>query len=232
MDSSSQTGKKFSEKEMADAFQAAMESNDGFKDIGPFDGIYREVNCHQGRPDFIALKTKQKCTLNNLSESIGFVGSSILSQLKPKSPRTLDYLIKKSEFSEQSVRRSLSKLVAIGYSKRTDKGSFILGEKSCFLGIEVWAFELKLKDPKRAIFQAQQSRAYAEYSIIVIPPGQERNYSRFTGTLTRWGIGLATFEPYDCNFVIIRKPKKSRAFSRQHQIYALNQLYTGKMLNA
>ena len=98
----------------------------------------------------------------------------------------------------------LSHWYSLDFSKRTDKGSYILGESSCFLGIEVWAFELKLKDPKRAIFQAQQSRSYAEYSIIVVPPGQERNQGlygpNFPGllpqqigifrSLTKWMISV------------------------------------------
>ncbi|MDP8239657.1 MAG: hypothetical protein P9X24_11260 [Candidatus Hatepunaea meridiana] len=215
---------KHTELQMGDAFQKLLSSSEGLPGIGTFGGVYREVNCQQGRPDFIALRTKEDSPVELLPHSIGYVGSSILSVLKPNAPRTLEYLLSHSEYSSKSLKKHLQQLLVSDHIIQTSTGSYILGTRVKIRDYEIWAFELKLNNPKRAVFQAQQSRVYAEHSIIVIPPGQEKNYSRFNETIKRWGIGLSTFDPISGIFSIVKKTLKSPALSRQHQIYMIAQL--------
>jgi hypothetical protein len=215
----------FSEAEMAETFQKVLSSPNGLPKIGVFDGIYREISCRQGRPDFIALRWKNGSHEDCFPSTLGFVGASIIGLLKPKAPRTLNYIERHSEFSLNSIKRSLRSLLLSGHVALSGIESYTLGEVPGKLDVEMWAFELKLDNPKRAVFQAQQSRSYAERSIIVVPPCQARNYDRFIGTMKRWGIGLATFDPISKHFVIVKKPRRSSAFSRQHKVYALSQLY-------
>lgn len=214
----------YSENQMADSFVELLQSFAGLPGIGSFDSVYREVKCRQGQPDFIALRNRDSRKKVPVLKLKGIVGPSILSLLKPKSARTLNFLVLNSVYSENSVKRSLSQLLAAGYVEKTKTGSYILGKIVLELNTEVWSFELKLNNPKRAVFQAKQSRAFADRSIIIIPPGQERNYKRYSETMKRWGIGLATFEPLKKEFRIVRRGRKSRAFSKQHQIYAMTQL--------
>lgn len=214
----------FTEKEMADAFLQLLQSTNGLPGIGTFDGVYSEISCRQGRPDFIALRNKNGFEPKRLSESIGIIGPAILAILKFNAPRTLHYLVRQSEFSEDSIRRSLRQLIASGHVECTETGSYLLGNAAAHLQTELWAFELKLDKPKRAVFQAQQSRVYANRAVIVVPPGQEKNYSTYRMALKRWGIGLATFDPVTGIFKIIRRCRNTRAVCPQHQIYALSQI--------
>lgn len=216
---------KYSEKRMADAFMRLLQSYEGLPGIGNFDGVYREVTCCPGRPDFIALRCKSSQRVVPLPKATGFAGASILSLLKPRSPRTMQYLIENSEFSAGTIKRSLRQLVGSGHINITDTGSYIMGAASGQFDIEIWTFELKLDNPKRAVFQAQQSRAFAARSIIVVPPNQARNYERYFDTIKRWSIGLATFDYLSRSFLLKISPRKSHAFSRQHQIYAIAQLH-------
>jgi len=226
MKNNSASKSKYSEKEMADAFQDLLQSSEGLPHIGVFDGVYREITCRQGRPDFIAMRSKSVNKAVPLPEKTGFVGSLILSLLKQRSPRTLQYLIEKSEYSEKSVKRSLRQLLASGHIDKTESESYILGAASGQFGVEIWSFELKLNNPKRALFQAQQSCAFAECSIIVVPPDQAINYKRYTEAIKRWGIGIATFDPFTHSFSMSKRPRKSRAFSLHHKIYAIAQFYS------
>lgn len=218
----------FTEEKMADAFLELLQSPEGLPGIGSFDGVYREVICHQGRPDFIALRNKKHLQPKRLPESTGFVGPSILTLLKPKAPRTLNYLISRSEFSEESIKRTLRQLIVSDQVEQTETGAYRLGSSISNFQTELWVFELKLNNPKRAVFQAQQSCVYANRSVIVVPPGKEKPYKRFSKTLTRWGIGLATFDPINVNFQISRSGRKTRVICPQHQIYALSQIGTAK----
>jgi hypothetical protein len=90
--------------------------------------------------------------------------------------------------------------------------------------VQVWAFELKLDKPKRAVFQAQQYRSFAQRVMIVVPPNQYAIYKKFRLAMRRWGIGLATFDPTSLEFVVRRAPRLGHPHSRQHQAYALFQL--------
>jgi hypothetical protein len=214
----------YTEKEMADAFMELLQAPEGLPGIGPFDGVCREVTCRQGRPDFIAYRKKKGFKLPNLSESLGFVGSVILANLKSKVARTFDYLVNQSEFSEDSIRRTLRRLITSGYVKCTKTGSYRLGNIASQLKAELWVFELKLDNPKRAIFQAQQSRVYSNHVMIIVPPGHEERYTRYRMTMTRWGIGIATFDPINNTFILSRRSRNNRYPCQQHQIYALCQM--------
>lgn len=214
----------YSEEEMAHAFQRLLESDDGLPQVGRFDAIYREISCRQGRPDFIAVRYLSRTKPNMQFHISGLVGPSILNLLKPKAPHTLDYIITHLEFVRDSIRKSLRQLIDSGHVEQTESGTYRLGKASKGQKPEMWAFELKLNNPKKAVFQAQQSRAFAERAIIVVPPGQEGNYERFREAMQRWHIGLATFELVTGRFRFVRKGRKAKALSHTHQIYALSQI--------
>jgi biotin operon repressor len=218
---------RYSEDDMAQAFQRLLLSENGLPGVGVFNAIYREISCRQGRPDFIALRfisppeTRKHISVN------GLVCPAILQNLKPRAPRTLDYLVTKLEFGRESVRKSLRQLIENGYIEQLESGAYRLSSTSDFQTPEIWTFELKLNNSKKAVFQAQQSRTYAERAIIVVPPGQEKNYKRFEVTMQRWHIGLATFDPLTGVFRFVRKGRKSRALSRTQQLYTLSRLSPG-----
>lgn len=214
----------FSEADMAIAFETFLRSKKRLPKIGSFDKIYREISCCIGRPDFIALRNMSDQETVPFLCVDGLVGPSILSILKPIAPRTLDFVVSRSEFSRNAIRKSLRRLLETGHVEQTESGAYRHGKASTGIDIEIWSFELKLINAKRAVFQAQQSRVFADRSLIVIPPGQEGNYKKYHETMKRWGIGLATFDPKTNEFRLARKGRKSKPFSRTHQIYALSRI--------
>ncbi len=217
----------YTEEEMANAFQKVMQSREGLQDVGIFDAIYREVSCRQGRPDFIALRYAPCAKSRKSLDVPGLVGPAVLHNLKPKAPRSIEYLVKNMEFAPDSIRKSLRQLVEKGYVEQNENGAYRLAPISTERKPEIWSFELKLNNPKKAVFQAQQSRAFADRAIIVVPPGQDQNYERFQETMKRWQIGLATFEPVTGTFRFIRKGRTMQALSRTHWLYALSQMQAG-----
>lgn len=214
----------YSEEEMAQAFQRLLLSEDGLPGVGCFSAIYREISCRQGRPDFIALRFMSSSDQHNSINVPGLVGPAILQNLKPKAPRTFDYLVSNVGFGRESIRKSLRLMIESGYIEQLESGAYRLADEMNHEKPEIWTFELKLNNPKKAVFQAQQSRAYAERAIIVVPPDQERNYERFRETMQRWHIGLANFNPITGVFRFVKKGRKARALSPTQQIYTLSQM--------
>jgi hypothetical protein len=218
----------YSEEDMAKAFQSVLSEN-GLPEVGVFSVICPEILCRQGRPDFIALRYISASGKREHRKVPGLVGPAILQSLKPRAPRTLEFLVSRLKFSRDSVRKSLRQLIEREYVEQLEGGAYRLADMSDYQTPEIWTFELKLNNPKRAVFQAQQSRTYAERAIIVVPPGQEKNYRRFEATMRRWHIGLATFDPLTRAFRFVRKGRRARALSPSHQLYTLSQLSAGHL---
>lgn len=214
---------------MAQAFQRLLISENGLPSVGVFAAVYREITCQQGRPDFIALRHASEPGKGQHIKVRGLVGPAILQNLKPAAPRTFEYLVSKLEFGRESIRRSLRQLIENGYVKQLESGAYRLAAGNHLQTPEIWTFELKLSNTKKAVFQAQQSRVYAERAIIVVPPGQEKNYRRFEVTMQRWHIGLATFDPLVGDFRFVKKGRKSKALSPLQQIYTLSRLSAGHL---
>jgi hypothetical protein len=219
----------FTEEEMANAFEQLLKSRRSLPGVGRLSRIFREIDCHRGRPDFIALARGTTRFLGGKGISAKFSGSLVMSFLHDRAPRSLAHLSEHSGLSVRVVSQATTELVRRRYALRTASGSYLLNPARPLRQVQVWAFELKLDKPKRAVFQAQQYRSFAQSVLIVVPPTQLALYDRFELALRRWGIGLAAFDPVTLEFRIHRRPRLGHPHSRHHQAYALFQLLPGSM---
>jgi len=214
----------FTEEEMADAFERLLKAGRALPGVGRLSRVFREVDCHRGRPDFIALARGTTRFLTGRSITLKFAGSLVMSFLHDRSPRSTAYLREHSGLSLRSIKSAVNELVERKYVLRVGVDSFLLNPARPLRQVHVWAFELKLDKPKRAVFQAQQYRSFAQSVLIVAPPSQRPLYKNFAMAMRRWGIGFATFDPITDDFVIHRMPRVGAPHSRHHQAYALFQL--------
>jgi hypothetical protein len=214
----------YNESEMADAFQNFMVLNKGIPGLATFNCIYKEVNSVRGRADFIAFAEDPHYFLQNYNYPLDLTCTTILSFLKQKSPRTTRYLLEKTEYSKNSIENSLKFLLANRFIKKANGDSYILYIGSRKFMLDIYAFELKLDNPKRAIFQAQQCKAYASRVIIIAPPTQIKNYYRFSENMKRWGIGLMSFDPITNSFSIVKRPRATSVYSMKQKIFNISRL--------
>ena len=217
----------FSEEEMADAFERLLNRGRTLPGVGRLSRVFREVDCHRGRPDFIALARGTTRFLTGKSITLKFAGSLIMSFLHEKSSRSVTYLREHSGISLRTIKLALKELVERKYVLDAGGSSYLLNPARPLRQVHVWAFELKLDKPKRAVFQAQQYRSFAQSVLIVAPPSQLPLYKKFGVAMRRWGIGFATFDPLTNEFKIHRSPRIGTPHSRHHQAYALFQLLSG-----
>lgn len=215
---------EYTERQMADAFERFVLEKRGLPGIGRVSRLFREVPCQQGRPDFVALMGRKYRFLKGNTVSQKLAGSVVLSFLHEGVGRTPAYLCEHSGLSVRSIKQALGELVRHRYVNCTKTGAYLANPSSSLQTVEVMGIELKLDRPRRAIFQAQQCRAFAQRVLIVVPPSQLRTYRKYQVAIQRWGIGVATFDPGSCEFVLRRKPRSGRPHSKQHQVYAKFQL--------
>jgi len=214
----------YTEDEMATVFEHRLRSRRSLRGIGRFSKIFREVECHRGRPDFVGIISRGKPNELRHQSSHNVASARVLSLLKKRSPRSLSSLTQQMDMKAQTVRHALRQLEASGLVEELANGSFILSGGSAIFEIETTAFELKLKNPRRAVFQAQQYTLFAQQVWIVVPPSQAQTYDAYRAVLARWGIGLATFSPRSHRFTPIISARRHAPGSREHQAYAMLRL--------
>ncbi len=214
----------YSEAQMADRFLRLLRSRKGIPGLGRFTSVFREVDCIRGRADFLAVATPFSGASDKIELPFGLTDSAVLAQLNPRSPRTADYLVGSTGFSSRSIRGAVEKLRSLNMIRRVGTDSYVLGNLNPMFKAQLWAFELKIANMRRAIFQAQQYRALASRVMIVVPPEKSRIVIRFSAALRTWGLGVATFDYFSREIGVIRHPASGRPASRQHHMYAVAQM--------
>lgn len=220
----SRSSASYTEEEMADAFEELLSRGTTIPGIGRLTRVFREIDCHRGRPDFIALAHGTSRLLTGRSIEAKSAGSLLMSFLHFSSPRSITYLATQSGLAMRTVRTTLDELTRARHICQRRSGSYVLNPARRIRDVQVWAFELKIGHPRRALFQAQQYRLFAQRVMIVVPPDQAHLFAKRSETMRRWGIGLASFDATRGQFEVYRRPRIGGPQSRQHQAYALFQL--------
>lgn len=214
----------YTEEQMADAFESRLLSRRPLTSIGRFSQVFREVDCHRGRPDFVGISSRRAADKLGHHGRHSIATARLLSLLRKRSPRSLESLVKCLDMTRSVVQRALRQLISSGMVEELANGQFILSGGSAVFEIESTAFELKLKSPRRAVFQAQQYTLFAQNVWIVVPPKQAASFEVYRPVLRRWGIGLATFNPLNHIFTPVITARRRSPGSREHQAYAMLRL--------
>jgi len=93
----------------------------------------------------------------------------IIAALRAKQPKSIEDLVRDAGRSPETVRFWLYRMEAEGLVRRSGNGGYVLGPKSKEYRCEIWCFEGKLRDWRRARYQATRYRAFAHRSIVVMP---------------------------------------------------------------
>lgn len=93
----------------------------------------------------------------------------IVVALRAKQPKPLDQLAVEVGRSPATVRYWASRMEQEGIVRRIIQHGYVLGPKANLPDCEIWCFEGKLRDWKRALYQATRYRAFAHRSFVVMP---------------------------------------------------------------
>lgn len=93
----------------------------------------------------------------------------IIVALCVRQPKTVDQLAGETARSSATVRYWLVRMQREGLVRQTVGRGYVLGPKSSLPDCEIWCFEGKLRNWKRALYQATRYRAFAHRSFVVMP---------------------------------------------------------------
>lgn len=228
---------QISELQMSVAFEKLLKSDMHVNSMPKFNLLYKEIVCQQGIADFIGIKYEKEMDqfsfLNNIISLES--GTLLLSLLKYKAPRSEKYLLEKTGLSEKTINRVIKELLDNDIIQNISEKTYVISSNLVIPEFDIWAFELKLSNWKRALFQALQYKAFANYSSIVVPIEKEYLLSKQLSLFKKLNVGIILFD-YDNNKIrFLVRPKKEKSTSKWHRFYAIgklaNQCNTNNTLN-
>ncbi len=136
----------------------------------------------------------------------------IIGVLRAKQPKSVDRLALETGRSRETVRDWLAEMEREGLVRAASTSGYVLGPKSDLPDCEIWCFEGKLRDWKRALYQATRYRAFANRSFVVMPEefirSAEAQIDRFR--LSRVGL-LALGDTGELRIITVPRSKQPRS---------------------
>jgi len=182
---------------MGRLFRAVLKAGD--KPLEIFDRIASEVDFSQGRPDFIGV-TGAKRRARTLP---GIFGGTlipvshiarVLTVLERDQTISLADLAQAVAVTLPRTRRIVLTLERIGAVCADAEGILRVVDLDCIERPNLWAFELKLNDWKRCLFQTLVCRSYASRVTAVFPATKAKHIQQVAPSFAQHGIGVMLFD--------------------------------------
>ena len=186
-----------------------------------------ESTCSDGRADLV-WATFGKDSYDEFSPHMPDllqkpVCSRILSLLKPQSERTFRYLCSKTGVTERTIRTALADLEDAGLVRERAVDRYVFGDRFVLPQAFICSFEFKLKDWRRAVFQATRYRTFSHRVFVVMPTESIRPALKNITTFQALNIGLIGHDAHGVSNIEVL-PRQERPRSRHHYIRAIGML--------
>lgn len=213
------------EVELTRAFLHAMA--EPVKGMPSFETVVTELKCAQGRPDIVAVRARSGRTSDdrflNSPTPLTFGKATVLTLLKPRALRTETYLQRITRLDSQALRRILRELEEAGLARRAGEQRWVAAK--AVPKPELWAFELKVSDWRRALFQAQQYAAFADSVSVVMAADRVHRAKVAQGWFEKLGIGLLALDSATGKLQILTRARRRPPSSVVHRLVALSELH-------
>lgn len=211
------------EQQMGDAFKEALPF---IPCLPKFQKLYREIPCRQGIADFIGLEKEGPSIIPDNCSLLS--GSNIMSILL-EGVVTEDQLIKQTNYGLPTIKRTLNAAMGEDKIALNKEGQYsltkqIITSSNSRYWSDLWAFELKLHNWHRALFQAAQYLPFSSHALVVMPFGKKAISEAQKKAFTAIGIGLLLYDAGTNNSKWIVSPQKNL------HPYAIFALYTSAQL--
>ncbi|MBD2860681.1 ArsR family transcriptional regulator [Paenibacillus oceani] len=194
------------ESTLIDSFESYLMQSSSKK----HSALIRELDCWQGRADVVAAYVNEDWSLPQGAEHIiSRLGpAQLLSVMFPKKKQKFKDIISLSGLSESTVRRHLKELLEADLIQKFEPDSYTLHPKVILPNVTFHAYEGKLHNWKRALYQAINYLGFAQYSSIVMP---ERYIKAALENIDHFKInGIGIISVSNQKYKVHLKPRKNR----------------------
>lgn len=185
-----------------------------------------ESNCSFGRADWVWASFLERPPVSE-GEVASLLQqkacSRILAMLSPRAPRTASYLHSRSGIGHATFRRWLLRLRESQLVSDIGDERFVLGSRFPALDLEICAFEFKLSNWRRALYQAKRYKTFSHRVFVVMPSDSIKPAMKSAEFFRRSNIGLIEHSPSGESKRVIQ-PRKTKPASRSGLIRATGML--------
>lgn len=208
------------ELEVLDSFERALKAS-LIKELPNFESVYREL---QGSADFVGFPHEKVIGTYDFSKLSSLEHSSlILSILKYNSGRTKEYIKERTGIADTALNRTLRELKANNLMLKK-KNLYFLSDSFVQESDNIWAFDIKAPNWKRALGQAGLHKAFANYVVVVRPFDEEEALQEKLELFAELNVGLMLFNSQSLEFKWLRRPLKDNALSKWQKLFFLGRL--------
>ena len=192
--------------------------------------IISEFSAKRGRVDIICAVLESEIEdvdkVMTIAKSLSEINKArIISLLRKSIGYSEEYLRESLGLSKSTIRKHVRDLLEEGIIEKTQGNLLTLGKWINIPKLEIWAFELKLNNWKRAFYQAQRYRGFSHNVVVVMPNGRLNGAMNNLNYFIRMNVGLASLKKNgELEFVL--KPKRKRPSSKGHYLYSLGKILT------
>ena len=208
------------EFEVLDSFERVLKAS-LVKELPAFERVFREL---QGSADFVGFPHEKLIGTYDFSKLSSLEhGSLVLSILKYNSGRTKDYIKERTGITDTALNRTLRELKANDFLVKK-KNLYFLSKSFVRESDNIWAFDLKAPNWKRALQQAILYKAFANYVVAVRPFDEEEALQEKLELFAELNVGLLLFNPQSLEHKWLRRPLKDNALSKWQKLFFLGRL--------
>ena len=208
------------EFEVLDSFERVLKAS-LIKELPTFERVFREL---QGSADFVGFPHEKLIGTYDFSKLSSLEhGSLVLSILKYNSGRTKDYIKERTGITDTALNRTLRELKANDFLVKK-KNLYFLSKSFVQESDNIWAFDLKAHNWKRALQQATLYKAFANYVVAVRPFDEEEALQEKLELFAELNVGLLLFNPQSLEYKWLRRPLKDNVLSKWQKLFFLGRL--------
>lgn len=185
--------------------------------------ILREVDCWQGRADVVEVLSNNNnywFSEEQIRLITNYTCANIVSLLHYNAPRSKDYLYHSLGLIPRTIDKWLKLLMMSKIVEETNKDRFVLHPEFSLPPMEFSAYEVKLHDWRRALYQAIQYKGFSNQSYVVMPSKNINPAIKNLDAFVANNIGLIQVND-DGSYQVSYKPRKAKPRRRSFNIVGI-----------
>ena len=183
--------------------------------VPKFSGFYREVPATVGVADFIGvIGPRWRFTEQRLERKLHGLPrgpvAEVISRLSYRRETSREDLMKLSNYTRPVVSMAIHSLLKSKVIRNRGGQGYLLDSKFKYPQADVYFYEIKMENWRRALFQATQAQIYADKAYCVMPPNKRQVILENRQLFRNVGVGVILFDQnYDKVVELISGRKKN-----------------------
>jgi hypothetical protein len=186
--------------------------------------LAHESTCSEGRADVVWGRFEPGRSPAQFREHSALLrnptASRLLAALRQRAAQSEPDLLQRLGVTLPVLRKWLRALLQAGFVVETSDHRFRTISCRVFPIVEICSFELKLKDWRRALYQATRYRSFSHRVFVVMPSERANAAFMYQDSFRKANIGLVSHDTTGDSKVLIR-PAKRQPYAGYRTIMAL-----------